>query len=145
MWAPGRIPADTTCDALCGTIDLLPTIAALTKTPLPKEKKIDGLDISTLLTGSHKSPRNEFIYYTSQGALEGLRQGKYKLLIKKGRARKNKPAPQKQVLLFDLDNDLAEKTNLAEKHPEIVAKLGIRMKQLDAEITKNQRQPWLKN
>lgn len=72
MWGPGRIPAGTTCDELCGTIDLLPTIASLTEAPLPKENKIDGLDISNLLTGGTKSPRNEFIYYTSRGDLEGL-------------------------------------------------------------------------
>jgi len=148
MWAPGRIPAGTTCNALCGTIDLLPTIAGLTQTPLPKDKKIDGLDISALLTGSDKSPRNEFVYYTSQGALEGLRQGKYKLLIKKGRrprkAPKNQPAPKSQIMLFELDADLGEKNNIAEKNPELVAKLGMRMKELDAEITKNQRPPWLK-
>ena len=144
MWAPGRIPAGTTCDELCGTIDLLPTIASLTEAPLPKENKIDGLDISNLLTGDTKSPRNEFIYYTSRGDLEGLRQGKYKVLIKKNRRRKNQPASGGQVMLFDLDSDLGEKTNLADKHPEIVAKLGTRMKELDAEITKNQRQPWLK-
>jgi arylsulfatase A-like enzyme len=144
MWGPGRIPAGTTCDELCGTIDLLPTIASLTEAPLPKENKIDGLDISNLLTGGTKSPRNEFIYYTSRGDLEGLRQGKYKVLIKKNRRRKNQPANNGQVMLFDLDSDLGEKTNLADKHPEIVAKLGSRMKELDAEITKNQRQPWLK-
>ncbi len=145
MWAPGRIPADTTCDQLCGTIDLLPTIAALTKTPLPKDKKIDGLDISDLLAGGNKSPRNEFIYYTSRGDLEGLRQGKYKLLIKKNRRQKNQPADRANIMLFDLKADLGEKNNLAEEHPEIVAKLGIRMQELDAEITENQRQPWLKN
>ncbi|MEN8774883.1 MAG: sulfatase [Akkermansiaceae bacterium] len=144
MWAPGRIPAGTTCDQLCGTIDLLPTIAAITKTPLPKDKKIDGLDISTLVTGGNKSPRKEFIYYTSHGDLEGLRQGKYKLLIKKNRRRKNQPADDGNVMLFDLEADLGEKKNIAEKNPEIVAKLGIRMKELDAEITQNQRQPWLK-
>jgi arylsulfatase A-like enzyme len=144
MWAPGRIPADTTCDQLCGTIDLLPTIAALTKTPLPKDKKIDGLDISDLLAGGNKSPRNEFIYYTSRGDLEGLRQGKYKLLIKKNRRQKNQPADRANIMLFDLEADLGEKNNLTEEHPEIVAKLGIRMQELDAEITKNQRQPWLK-
>ncbi|HAE20437.1 MAG TPA: arylsulfatase, partial [Verrucomicrobiales bacterium] len=60
------------------------------------------------------------------------------------RRRKNQPANNGQVMLFDLDSDLGEKTNLADKHPEIVAKLGSRMKELDAEITKNQRQPWLK-
>ena len=51
MWGPGRIPAGTTCGELTGTIDLLPSIAALTKTPLPEDRKIDGLDISLLITG----------------------------------------------------------------------------------------------
>ena len=47
-------------------------------------------------------------------------------------------------MLFELDADLGEKNNIAEKNPELVAKLGMRMKELDAEITKNQRPPWLK-
>ena len=52
MWAPGRIPSDTVCDSLASTIDLLPTIAALTSTPLPDDRSIDGVDISSLLFGS---------------------------------------------------------------------------------------------
>ncbi len=144
MWAPGRIPADTTCDALCSTIDLLPTIAALTKTPLPAAQQIDGLDISKLLTGEEEKTRNEFLYYNAHGLIEGIRQGDHKLLIKKGRGRKNKPSPKQQILLFDLKNDLGEKHNLAEKNPALVAKLGMRMKELDAEITKNQRKAWVK-
>ncbi|MFT5498991.1 MAG: arylsulfatase A, partial [Kiritimatiellia bacterium] len=42
---PG-IPAGTVCNELTGTIDVLPTIAALTGTPLPTGKAIDGLDVS---------------------------------------------------------------------------------------------------
>ena len=57
MWAPGRIPAGTECNELMGTIDLLPTIAELTKTPLPKGKKIDGLNAASLLEGGNDSPR----------------------------------------------------------------------------------------
>ena len=55
MWGPGRIPAGTECDELMGTIDLLPTIATLTNTPLPGKNKIDGLDASGLLLGSAAS------------------------------------------------------------------------------------------
>lgn len=152
MWAPGRIPAGTTCDQLCGTIDLLPTIASLTKTPLPSDKKIDGLDISKLLTTDEKTPRNEFVYYTSRGDIEGLRQGKHKLLVKWSRKKKRNykddknslPAAKAQVMLFDLETDLGEKNNLAESKPEVVAKLKARMLELDAQIAKEARQPWFK-
>jgi hypothetical protein len=90
---------------------------------LPSRKKIKSMASTSriFLPGDTKSPRNEFIYYTSRGDLEGLRQGKYKVLIKKNRRRKNQPASGGQVMLFDLDSDLGEKTNLADKHPEIVA------------------------
>ena len=144
MWAPGRIPAGTTCDQLCGTIDLLPTIASLTKTPLPSGKKIDGLDISKLLTTDEKTPRNEFVYYTSRGDIEGLRQGKHKLLVKGPRNKKRNPKAKAEVMLFDLEADLGEKNNLAESKPEVVAKLKARMLELDAQIAKEARQPWFK-
>lgn len=148
MWAPGRIPAGTQCDELTGTIDLLPTIAALIGTPLPSDKKIDGLDVSALLTSDAKSPRNEFIYYTSRGAIEGLRQGKWKLLIKKAqkprKAKKNWEAPAPQTFLFDLLSDVGEQSNVAEANPEVLAKLTARMIELDAEITENAREAWHK-
>jgi len=144
---PG-IPAGTVCNELTGTIDVLPTIAAITKTPLPKDKKIDGLNVSGLWMGTTEtSPRTEFIHYTSQGNLEGLRQDNWKLLVKKPRQprnRKNAPANTKppQIMLFDLSKDMGEQTNLAEIHPEIVTKLRTRMQELDAEITTNARAPW---
>lgn len=144
MWAPGRIPAGTTCDQLCGTIDLLPTIAKLTGVPLSSGRKIDGVDISNLLHRSNESPRSEFVHYTSQGALEGLRVGKHKLLVKQRPKSKKNPNPETKILLFDLASDLGEQENLAEKHPEIVTKLRARMTELDDEITKNARGPWEK-
>lgn len=144
MWAPGKIPAGTTCDQLCGTIDLLPTIASLTKTPLPSDKKIDGLDISKLLTTDDKTPRNEFVYYTSRGDIQGLRQGKHKLLVNGPRNKKRNPRAKTEVMLFDLEADLGEKNNLAESKPEVVAKLKARMLELDAQIAKEARQPWFK-
>lgn len=145
MWAPGRIPAGTTCDQLCGTIDLLPTIASLTQSELPKDKKIDGMDVSMLLTTDAKTPRNEFVYYTSRGDIEGLRQGKFKLLVKGPRNKRRNPNAKVQTMLFDLEADLGEQNNLAESKPDVVAKLKARMLELDAQITKEARKPWMKN
>jgi|GEM_PF-130577 len=147
MWGPGRIPAGTTCSELMGTIDMLPTIAALTNTKLPGDRKIDGMDASALLLNDKaRSPRNEFVHYTSRGAIEGLRQGDWKLLIKQPVQRRNQNNNAKprepQVLLFNLKEDLGEQKNLAEARPDMVAKLRERMLALDAEITKNARKTW---
>lgn len=155
MWGPGRIPAGTECNELMGTIDMLPTIAALTKTPLPDGRKIDGLDASQLLLKDNaKSPRNEFVHYTSRGDLEGIRQGQWKLLVKKkgqprrgknqGNAKANQTAPAPEVLLFDLLADIGEKNNLAASNPDVVKRLQARMTELDAEIETNARAPWMK-
>ena len=145
---PG-IPAGTTCDELAGTIDILPTIAAITGKPLPTENKVDGVDVSGLWTGkTDKSPRNEFLYYTSRGQIEGIRQGNWKLLVKKPRARRNRNAANAgnaKILLFDLKKDLAEQNNVASDHPEIVNRLRKRMEDQDAEIGKNARSPWFKS
>ena len=144
---PG-IPAGTVCDELTGTIDVLPTIAAITKTPLPQDKKIDGLDVSGLWMGTaNRSPRTEFVHYTSEGNLEGLRQNNWKLLVKKTQPRRNQnkkaaaPKPP-QIMLFDLSKDIGEQTNLADANPDIVNKLRSRMEELDEEITRNARAPW---
>jgi arylsulfatase A len=136
---PG-IPAGTVCDELTATIDVLPTIAALTGSALP-EAKIDGVDASGLWKGTTvKSPRTEFLHYTSRGDLEGIRRGNWKLLVKKQRRSK-----AQEYLLFDLSKDLGEQNNLAEAQPEVVEELHARMTELDAEITSNARAPWTKN
>ena len=141
MWGPSRIPAGSVCEDLIGTIDLLPSLASLTPKDLPKENKIDGLDASGLILGTGRSPRKEFIHYTSRGELEGIRSGEWKLLRKKPRNKNQKET----VMLFNLINDLGEQNNLASEHPAIVARLGARMNKVDQEIEKNARPPWIKN
>ena len=142
MRGPG-IPAGSVCDELTGTIDLLPTIAALTGKPLPPKNKIDGVDASGLWKGTaKKSPRKEFLHYTSRGDIEGIRSGNWKLLVKKPHRNNGGKA---QLHLFDLAKDIGEKNNLAEAKPAVVKQLQARMQELDAEITKNARAPWFKN
>lgn len=143
---PG-IPTGTVCNELIGTIDVLPTIAAITGKPLPSNNKIDGIDVSALWNGTAEGPlREEFVHYTSQGQLEGIRQGNWKLLVKKPRPRRGQQQaveqPKPTILLFNLKEDLGEQANVAEQHPEIVNRLRKRMEELDQEITENARAPW---
>jgi arylsulfatase A-like enzyme len=123
-----------------GTIDLLPSLAAITKRKIPSQKKIDGLDASNLILGTGSTPRKEFLHYTSRGELEGIRSGEWKLLRKKPRNKKQ----AEMVMLFNLSKDLIEENNLAQEQPAIVARLSSRMQKLDGEIEKNARQPWYK-
>ncbi len=140
MRGPG-IPAGTTCSELIGTIDILPTFAALVGKSLPENTKIDGLDLSNLLTGSSKTrKRAEFLHYTSQGEIQGIRQGKWKLLRKK----QKKVEKSELVMLFDLNKDMGEQNNLADAKTKKVAELTKRMYELDKEIEQNSRVPWIK-
>ena len=145
MRGPG-IPAATVCHELTGTIDVLPTIAALTGQALPDTRRIDGLDVSELWLGTtRQSPRTEFLYFTSQGILEGIRQGNWKLLVKRPRANRNKQDPTPpNVLLFDLADDLGETKNVAQEMPDVVERLTQRMHALGDEITQHAREPWRK-
>jgi arylsulfatase A-like enzyme len=141
VWGPGRIPAGTSSDEFTTTMDLFPTIAALSSTK-PSDRKIDGFDISKTLQGDASSPRTEMIYYTARGDLKGLRQGDWKLLTpSKGRNGKLSG----RIELFNLAEDLSETNNLAEKHPERVIALTKRMKELDSEVTTNARPTWKKS
>jgi len=69
------------------------------------------------------------------------RFGDWKLLRKKPRNKKQ----EETIMLFNLSKDVGEENNLASEQPAIVARLSSRMKELDQEIEKNARQPWLKN
>jgi arylsulfatase A-like enzyme len=134
---PGTIPAGKSSAELVSSIDLLPTIATLSGHPLKAKNKIDGLDVTEVFTKNQSSSRNEFLHYTSNGKLEGIRQDDWKLLQKQPhRKSKNKKTT---AMLFNLKTDLGEQNNIAEKHPEVVVKLSNRMQELDAEITKNAR------
>lgn len=148
MWAPGRIPAGTECDQLVSTLDLLPTIAALTESKLPEHVKIDGIDFSGLLANpAQKTPREEFLYYHKKGFLEGIRQGNWKLLNRQKPRENGEPKidpPQFEPHLYDLSKDIGETKSVAADHPDLVKALLERMKELDAEIEKNARAHWTK-
>ena len=126
MWWPGRIPADTECSEIAGTIDLLPTIAVLSGAELP-EKKIDGKNILPLLEGRDgaKSPHKAYFYRT-----RGVRVGKWKAI---------RPKNSEIFELYDLSEDISESLNVAEDYPIIVQRLVKLLNEHQAELKKNGR------
>ena len=138
IWAPGRIPAGTVSDELVTTMDLLPSLAAIIGKPLPENgNRIDGLDLSETVTGDKPSAREEFVYYTANGQLIGLRKDGWKLLLNSGKKDKTR-----EPMLFNLKEDISEANDLASKQPERVKAMDSRMRELDKEIGDNQRIAW---
>ena len=61
---PKNIPEGTSSDEIAHAMDLFPTIAAITKSELPQDRVIDGIDMSDFFLGkSEKSGRDGFIVY----------------------------------------------------------------------------------
>jgi arylsulfatase len=136
MW-PGHIPEGSVQDATAMTIDILPTIARITRAPLPTHP-IDGLDILDLLTCKPNAtcPHAVFYHYYRQGELQAIRSGPWKLLLPhdaycivpdqlgaNGKPGKSKMQKITQPELYHLENDLGETTNLANEQPEVLAQL----------------------
>jgi arylsulfatase A-like enzyme len=134
MW-PGRIPAGKVCAEPAMTIDLLPTIASLTGAELPGHR-IDGRDICPLLRDAPgaRSPHEALFFYWGNH-LQAVRSGRWKLhfpheyttLAGKPGGTGGKPAPYAKATtgqaLYDLENDIGEKTDVAARHPEVVSRL----------------------
>jgi len=112
-WWPGHVPAGRVCDEFVTTLELLPTFARLARTKPPKN--LDGFDISPVLLGQKgaTSPRTTLysLYGYKERRLESLREGRWKLHL---------GSPPR---LYDLSRDLAESTDVAAQHPEVVERL----------------------
>ncbi|QDU63221.1 Arylsulfatase [Planctomycetes bacterium Pan216] len=120
-WWPGEIPAGTTCSEMATTMDLLPTIADLTGAMMPSDRIIDGKDIWPLLAGKPgaKTPHEAYFYYY-RDQLDAVRSGDWKLFVNRGNKMRAKPMPAE---LYHLRDDIGETTNVAAKHPDVVAQL----------------------
>ncbi len=143
-WWPKMIQPNTACDAAVGNIDLLPTFAKLGGAELAKNVKIDGKDITPILLGkSQESPREAHFYFKGN-QIEAVRSGPWKLSIT-NRASSSKKAPTQETssppVLYNLENDIGERTDVATQHPEVVERLQRFIDQMDADLGKNQLGP----
>jgi arylsulfatase A len=142
LW-PGKIPAKSSSGAVAGTIDLLPTIVTVAGGKVPAEPVIDGRDLSPVLFGQAKEHTREAHYYFNGYNLQAVRQGPWKLAIapQSESIGGNTPPEDAKVnpRLYNLDDEIGEKTNLAAKHPEIVAKLQKLADAMKDEIVKQRR------
>ena len=149
---PGHIPKDSVCRKLASTIDILPTLCAITGARLPK-RKIDGVNILNLMLGRKDAePRGQFVYYYGN-ELQAMRVGPWKL---------NFPHKYRSVVgmrpgenghsghytkartgweLYNLQSDISEVRNVADLYPEKVRQLRELGKKELVELNANKRNP----
>ena len=131
---PGKVPAGRVLDTPAMTIDLFPTFAKLIGAELPKHP-IDGKDIGPLVFGKAGATSPQEAYYFFWGReLHAVRSGKWKLHfphdyrhVGANRGADGKAAGQSNakigLSLYDLEADVGETTDVADKHPDVVTRL----------------------
>ena len=106
--------------------DWFPTIAELCEVPL-SDRRIDGKSITAVLQSAEaESPHDHFYWLLGRGkgAQWAVRKGDWKLLGNPADRsdRDNKERPESPYLV-NLGDDIGERTNVANKYPEIVRQL----------------------
>jgi arylsulfatase A-like enzyme len=111
-WWPGRIPAGSVRHERAVIMDFMPTILDVAGAKLPKGYEIHGRSILSILTGKPYERTEPFHWETENNY--GVLEGDWKLVHQFW---VDKP------YLYNLKNDLGERTNLAEKYPEKVIEM----------------------
>lgn len=116
-WWPGRIQPSVS-DHVGYFPDFMPTAAELAGVTCPETT--DGLSLVPELTGqAQQQKQHEFLYWEfHEGGFKqaALHQGRWKGIRQGG--------PNEPLQLFDQQHDVAERTNIASKHPEIASKIS---------------------
>ncbi|NJB84283.1 arylsulfatase A-like enzyme [Lewinella marina] len=121
-WGPGRIAPGVVTE-LGTTMDLFTTFSKLAGVAEPQDRIIDGLDLSPVLFGGGRSPRNTVFYYRS-AELYAVRVGAYKAhFITEGGYGGEARTVHATPLLYNVNVDPSEIHNIAEDHPEVLAEI----------------------
>lgn len=140
---PAQVKGGTTYDHPVCLLDFMATAADITGTKIPDNAAEDSVSFLPALKGKNEPVREAIVHHSINGSFS-IRQANWKLELcpdsggwsdprpggggkGKGKGKKGPatPAPALAPLqLYDLSQDIAEKTNVQAEHPEIVERLS---------------------
>ena len=107
------------CDTPTETLDVTATFLDFAGISIPR--KMDSRSLRPFLAGRGPLPRS---YATSSlGDWSLVFDGRYKLIANRPKAKNSKTDTSIKLTLYDLKTDLAEIDDVADQHPDIVARL----------------------
>jgi arylsulfatase A-like enzyme len=106
---PGKVPAGSVTQHICGSQDMMATFAELAAAPL--EKPTDGISVVPTLLAQNNQKQHEYLYWELKNA-RAVRIRNYKAVKAKA-----------GIQLFDLNTDPSEKNNIAEENKDMVEKI----------------------
>ncbi len=131
---PSRIQPGSSSDRMFCTVDLLPTLAALTGANLP-DNPIDGRNVWGLITGADTENPHDYYPMSSSDQFQGVISGdgrwklhlphNYRTLVKAGKDGAPGRYEQRSIglSLFDMKNDPYETTDIKDQYPQVTEKL----------------------
>lgn len=138
---PGKIKAGSRSSAIAANMDLLPTFAELAGAKPPADRVIDGRSLWPLLSGrTDVSPHEAYFYYGGSGRrnprpnLRAVRVEDWKLFV-----RRQADGKFAATELYDLHEDVSERFNRIERHPEIADRLLETAQRFHNDLLKNSR------
>ncbi len=122
-WPKGGLTGGKDIDTLAAHIDILPTLADLCGIPVSDAYKPDGVSLKPLLTGAEKMwTRNHYVMQFQGGIgakTHPLKPYEYSVVMTKRWRLVNSDGQG----LYDIEADPAQRQNVADEHPEVVANL----------------------
>ncbi len=109
---PGKLPGGKIYDRPVSSLDVVPTALAVAGARLPKERKLDGVNLIPFLTGGSKGEPHPHLFWRV-AAGHAVRSGQWKLV------RQKEKAPE----LYDLAADPSEATDVFATETEAAARL----------------------
>lgn len=127
---PGRVKPGTQSDQLTCLTDLLATCAELLGAKLPDDAGEDSVSMLPAMLGTAQGPLREAVVHHSSNGSFAIRQGPWKLILCPDSGGWSAPRPGRDdtsglppVQLYNLHDDVGERNNVQDRHPEIVARL----------------------
>jgi arylsulfatase A-like enzyme len=120
----GRLPSGVRFTAPVSSLDVFATAAAVAGSNLPTDRPYDGKNLLPFLAHGETAQVHPALYWRSMYT-KAIRQGRYKLLHDEKAAR---------TVLFDLDADKSETTDLAPRLPAVVADLMQQLGRWESEL-----------
>lgn len=120
-WMPGTIKKGTVSTALASTLDLYPTLIAMTGNENSNQEELDGFNI--INTFLKDTPVRHNIHYYRQDTLVGIRHKEWKMYIRDPNPWDNDLKQGDMPVLYNIEHDPSEKYNIAEDNLDIVNKI----------------------